>query len=798
MAVLSPVPETKVDSGLSPPPVNLHLILACAGGSRLQPLSRVVVMPGVFCCRFGVSELAHLCKQAPVTMDSEGRQWKEKEDEACESRAENFQELLRSIWVGEEEEAEALLKSEGLEEDKEKVNEAEMEEIYEFAATQRKLLQGERAPEIEEATDQLREDGPTSGQILASMQLNEQSGNAEQVESSWQGGDEAAAKRKNVGQSKFLPLKGQCSDVGDEAEAPKEALGHTSSCSPSQGCSAERKEGSFLYSVDVNDYKQPFLSTPGGHPEPSQITSDHKRGNSTVRERAGKSSHPSTCQQEPPSYPCFVPSQPPPGRSPRQPHPRPHHSRDLSLPIPQSQGRASRAASQDLPSKQRRGQSLLTLRNHPGCEKGKERGSMSECRNKGVSSEKSPSIDLTQAKPGRWSCRPQNSPSSMNREDEIILLLDSDEEPELEQTNIKPVFNGSLAEGNVLEVSPKFSDLFSIIDVDADQEPSQSPPRRDAPVQWEEGWLSRNQGYVGGRGTPQLFSSPKSSPEDSTTDTSWLVPATPLASRSRDYSLQTQTLGLRSRTSGYEKAQRKPRAPLESRDGPRATSKFSGIVPQTSSSCPMPVNPRSPSSPCPRSHQHFSLLAPSPTSGDRTDFSGQFLRHSLPRLSLLNQGTADEVVEVEDSEDEQEVASYQASSSPVLDSAPPIPTDDCCWHAEPLSPIPIDSLNLERTGPLSTSSPGGRAGEAPDSSDCRSPALQGTTPIRGSCIGRRKSQEKSPQPSSPGSSRLSFLNSCLWDDWDGEEQKSPEVLFLAQTPRADGGQKSEGLEKPSE
>ncbi|KAF6127292.1 SLX4 structure-specific endonuclease subunit [Phyllostomus discolor] len=750
-------------------------------------------------CRFGVSELAHLCKQASVVKDSEGRQWKEKEDEACESRAENFQELLRSIWVGEEEEAEALLKSEGLEEDKEIVNEAEMEEIYEFAATQRKLLQGERAPEIEEETNQLGEDGPRSGQILASILLNEQSENAEQMESSRQEGDEAPGKRKNVGQSVFPPLKGQCSDGEEEAEVRKEVLDRTSSCSPSQGHLTEKKEGSFLYSVDFNDYKQPFLSTPVGYPEPSQIISDHKRGNGTVRERAGESSHPPTCQWAPASYPCFVQSQPPPGRSPRQPHPLPHRTRDLSLPLPQSQGRASRAASQDSPLKQKRGQSLLMLHNHPGCEKGKEHGPMLECRHKGVliSSEKSPSIDLTQAKPGHWSSRSQNSPSNMNREDEVILLLDSDEEPELEQTKIKSVFNGSVEEGNVLEVSPKFSDLFSIIDVDADQEPFQSTPRRDAPVQQEEGRLSRNQGYVGGRGTPQLFCSPKSSPDkDSTTDTSWLVPATPLAGRSRDYSLQTQTLGLRSRMSGYEKAQLKPRAPLENRDGPRATSKFSVIVPQTPSSCPVSVNPRSPSSPYPRSHKHFSLPAPSPTSGALTDFSGQFLKHSLPRLSLLNQATANEVVEVEDSEDEQEVASHQASSSPVLDSDPPIPTVDCCWHAEPLSPIPIDSLNLERTGPLSTSSPGNRAGEALDSGDCHSPALLSTTPIRGSGIGQRKSQEKSPQASSPGSSRLSFLNSRLWDDWDGEEQKSPEVLSLAQTPRADGGQKSEGLEKP--
>lgn len=750
-------------------------------------------MHGISYCRFGVSELVHLCKQVSVVMNSEGRQ-EEKEDEDCESRAENFQELLRSMWVGEEEEAEALLKSEGLEEDREKVNEAEMEEIYEFAATQKKLLQGERAPEIKEETNQFGEDNPDSRQILASIQVKEQSENTEQMEPPGQGRDECLTKRKNEIRSVFLPLKGQCSDGKEEAEAPKEALDHTSSSRPSQGHWAEERERYFMHPVDDVDDEQPFSSAPGGYPEPSQTTSDHKRGNGTVKQRRRQSSHRSTHRQAPPSQPCF-PSQPPPGRSPRQPRPHPHRKNDLSPLMPQSQGRASRVASQDTPSKRKRDRSLLTLFNQTD----EECDPLLKCRNKGAltSPEKSPSIDLTQAKPGQQSSRSQHSPSSVNREDEVIILLDSDEELELEQTKTS-VLNGSLEEGKVLEVCPKFSDLFSVIDVDADQEPSQSPPKREATLQQEEGRPSRNLGCGGGRGSPQLFCNRESSPkEDSTTDTSWLVPATPLGSRSRKHSSQTHIMGLGSRTSANEMAQLQPRAPLEDRDRPKAASKFSGIVHQTSSSCPVPVNHRSPSSPSPRHHKHFSVLAPCPASGGLTDFSGQFQKCSLPRLSLPNQVAASEVVEVEDSEDEQEVASHQASSSLLMDSSLPNPADDCCWHVEPLSPIPIDNLNLERTGPLSTSSPGSRAREVSDSGDCHSPALLSTTPIRGSCNGQRKSQEKSPQASSPGSSRPSFLNSALWDDWE-EEQKSPEALSLAQTPSANRAQKSEGLEKPSE
>ncbi|XP_027973336.1 structure-specific endonuclease subunit SLX4 isoform X1 [Eumetopias jubatus] len=750
--------------------------------------------------RFGVSELVLLCEQAPDMSDSEDRLWKEKEDEECESRAENFQELLRSMWIDEEEEAEALLKSESHEEDREKVNEAEMEEIYEFAATQRKLLRGEGATEIKEETDQFGDDGPASAQILASGQVSQQPENAEQMESPGEGKEEAPATWKSVRQSTPLPLKGQCADE-EKAGSPEEALSRSGSPHPSGGCKAGRKEGVFWCSADAPEAR-PFSSTPRKCRGLSQITSHLQEGNSTISgKRAGSPSTPARWQT-PLWRPCL--SQPPGGQRPGRPHPHPHLWGESPSPGPQPQGRASRGAAQDSPAKQRRGRSLLTLLKDPGLQKGKERGSSLECRNKGVlvSPEKSPSIDLTQSKPGHLSSRSQNTLSSKNREDEIILLLDSDEELELEQTKIKSVFNGPLEERKVLEVSPKSSELFSVIDVDADQEPFQSPARKEASLQGREEGPAGNWGSVGGRGIPWLSCHPESGPEeDSTTDTSWLVPATPLASGSRDSSSQTQITGLRSRASVDHVAQVKPWAPLENRGGSEATSKLPVITPQMSSSCLVPVragspDSRSPSRPHPGHHQHCSL-APCPVSGSPGDLSGQPQKHSHPRPSLVSQAITSEVVEVEDSEDEQEAASRQASSSPLLDGDPPIPLDGCHWHVEPLSPIPIDRLNLERTGPLSTSGPGSRAGEAPDCHRCCSPTLQGTAPAPGSCAGRTESHEKAHRAGSPGSSRPSFLNSALWDDWDGEEEKSPELLPPAQRLSANvAAPNSEGLETP--
>ncbi|VFV20840.1 Hypothetical predicted protein [Lynx pardinus] len=739
-------------------------------------------MRGVSCCRFGVSELVLLCEQEPDVMGSEDRPRKEKEDEDCESRAENFQELLRSVWIKEEEEAEASLKSEGCEEDREKVDEAEMEEIYEFAATQRKLLRGESTPEVKEETDRFGEDGPFSAQISLSVQVHEQPENAEEMELCDQRRDEAPVKWKSVGPSTPLRLKGHGADV-ETAGSPEEALGRPGSSRPSRGGRTGRKEGAFWCSAAAAA-EQPFSSTPRRCPEPSQTTSELQEDDGTATRKGEESPCTPAHRQSPPLRPCL--SKLLQGRSPGRPRPcpRPHHTG-------QSPSGASRAASQDSPSKQRRGRSLCKLLKDPGLQKGKERGSLLECRNKGalVSPEKSPSIDLTQSKPGHLSSRSQNTPSSKNREDEIILLLDSDEELELEQTKTKSVLDGPLEERKVLEVSTKSSELFSVIDVDADQDSFQSPPRREAELLCGEERPPGSQGSGEGRGTPQLFCDPESGPEeDSTTDASWLVPATPLASRSRDSSSQTQITGLRSRALVDHMAQFKPWASLENRDRPEAANTCSIARPQMSPPHLGPIiagspDSRGPCSPHPGRLQHFALLAACPISGGRADSTGQLRKRSPLGPSLLNQATASEVVEVEDSEDEREVA----NSSPLPDNDPPIPVDDCHWHMEPLSPIPIDRLNLELTGPLSTSSPSGYG---------HSPALSGTTPNRGSLAAQRKAPEKSPRAGSPGSSRQSFLNSALWDHWDEKEQTSPELLPAAQTPSADEAQKSEGLETP--
>uniref|UniRef100_A0A8D0BKD8 Structure-specific endonuclease subunit SLX4 n=1 Tax=Salvator merianae TaxID=96440 RepID=A0A8D0BKD8_SALMN len=98
----------------------------------------VVPEVAVLASRFGVKELAALCGGQASLAEMEGA-------EEC-SRAETFEELLKLTWMGEEDE---ISPRHGEEEEAkdEDMGEKDLEEIYEFAATQRKVAQekaGER------------------------------------------------------------------------------------------------------------------------------------------------------------------------------------------------------------------------------------------------------------------------------------------------------------------------------------------------------------------------------------------------------------------------------------------------------------------------------------------------------------------------------------------------------------------------------------------------------------------------------------------------------------------------------
>ncbi|XP_052053886.1 structure-specific endonuclease subunit SLX4 isoform X2 [Apodemus sylvaticus] len=729
--------------------------------------------------RFAVSDLVRLCEQVPAVVDLEGEQPEDSED--CKSRAETFQELLRTVWEDEEEEAETLLKPEVCEEDREKMNEAEMEEIYDFAATQRKLLQAERAAHTVGSTNQRGEDSPGSEPSLAGLHRSRQLETTEQMEWSELEKEEALASWEQEGKS--ARLQDQCPDWAGEAEAQDalgEALDHPSFRSPSDSCQGRGKECLPLRSNKAPDYKQLLPSNPRASSELSQITVDHEEQNDCVGERQADMA------QAPSPHPCGLLSQSSEGGSPSQSWLHLYHTSRLSPSVSQSHDGISKVAppsslSPVTPAKQR-DSNRLALRKEAGHHRDTQSSPVVGRRHRGVliSPAKSPPIDLTQSVPEPLSPRAQDPLHPLKTEGEVILLLDSDEEQELAHTKTESVSKDSPEGRNLPEVSPRSAELFSVIDVEEDHEHFQSPLKRETGLQrGEEGQLG-NQSVLGRRDIPWLFCSQKNSlDEDSTTDTSWLVPATPGVSKSRDCSSQTQIKSLKTRTPSDETAQQTARPDLERRSVLEPAQQFSVIMPHTQ---PITLGAsdsgrqayRSPSLPYARPHRLSSSqpLCPGP------DFTRWSQISSSPRPCLPNPPAADEVVEVGDSDDEQEVASHQGNSSPVLDGDPPGPMGDYCWH-EPLSPIPIDHLNLERTGPLTTSSPSSQVQEAPHSDDCHSPGL-GTTPIRGSYGALRESQEQSSQAGSPERSKLSVLSQALWDDWDEEEGHSPESPPVAQ------------------
>ncbi|XP_006897541.1 PREDICTED: structure-specific endonuclease subunit SLX4 [Elephantulus edwardii] len=700
--------------------------------SRLTPDLRSLAL------RFGVNALVHLCDQALLKLDTE-----EEEEEHYDSRADSFQELLRTVWA-DEGEVETPLRAEGHREDREQVDDDEMEEIYEFAATQRKLLQEEKLTKGATATEQPREDCLAPGCVRASVLVHtslETIGNGQRSE-------EAPTRWTSVGQPGSLSPQGQCphSEV-----ATRKIPNHSSFVSPTDESWAQRRIGCLPCPID--GHKQLF-SSPQEYSEPHRITDGQKEQKKVVEETSPRRPGPTMAhspQRGSPSWSC----------------PHPFHTDDRPLSTPHSCSATFRAVCQDslspdLPSRWRKDIGVPTLLTDPGHQEGKEVGSTWACRSNRVpvSPEKSLSIDLTQPDSGHLYPGPPPSLPISRRDDEVILLLDSDEELELQQSRVKPPPDTPAKESQVLEASPRSVELFSVIDIDADLEISPTP-------------LSQTQGRLleclsspRSKRQLRLFCDGPSSPEqENTTDTSWLVPATPLASRSHHGSSQGRT----SRPLMHKSSHLEPRVVSEHEEASGVTNILPVIVPQTAPPLLLPTSPwssggerwasRTLSTPQPRQGQDSSPGAPCPR-----------------QLTLA---TAEDVVEVEDSDDELGVAPHQADSSPLPSGEPSIPVDECCWSIEPLSPIPIDHLNLERTGPLSTSSPSNRAREATDSPACGSSGLLATTPIRGSCPDHRESQEQSPRAGSPRSSRLSLLNSALWDDWDGED-KSLEVPPLAQ------------------
>uniref|UniRef100_F7ER10 Structure-specific endonuclease subunit SLX4 n=1 Tax=Ornithorhynchus anatinus TaxID=9258 RepID=F7ER10_ORNAN len=816
--------------------------------------------------RFGLGELVDICERGPKSMgaESEGDVFcSENEDETCETRADHFQELLRSMWVDEEEEGGISSKPEDREEEEaEMMNEDEMEEIYEFAATQRKILRGQSGPEEvirseteeDEESEQPGEEKIQFSECLrASNQVKEV--NLDHVESPKvikENQNHTVGDSLSVEQFTSLSSQGKPCNVEDcirprGMNTPVKATEEEDDSSSTE-IAREGKVGgpgelpSPHLTPDANlekSYVHLFSVTQGEYNEPSQTNSDLEKSKESVAPQKSEACNSPNSHQSSSPEPEFLLSKSnsvksSPAKSPLPPLPQITSSPSL----PRLKRLFSSIASQIQLSpgpaaRRKKSNSFLAQSDDLVQQKESDRTHTGRQITRSLTSPvKSLSIDLTKPKSvSRQSplvTRSQNSTTRVNQEDDVILLLDSDEEIEQEETHVQALSAGfpeekktpqSLMGSLKMKDDPESSEPLSTFDTDKSRRLSSCSLRgasgvlRDGVSEiltvsqsngQKDGWTDGKLNLM----SPELERTHEAS---SSTDTSWLVPATPVANRSRECSIQTHITSIRSRSRTSILVDRdhpqRTETSVGNSSGKEVTEDLTVRSPQTASRLlsitseigPLSSDSGSKGQPCASSSNHYSedqrstSVATSPFSSERAGLVGQplsdppspqaELSHAEDTLPVVH----GEVVEVKDSEEEEEAASSLPNASLFLDNDPPVPVDDDCWAVECFSPAPLDSSDPKRLGPLKTSSPNGRIrGASVDrqSSSPRAPKGAHSTPLCGNPADRKnpmpRGEERALPSGSPEDSRVSLLNSAIWEDWDGEDEDLTVVLPLSQ------------------
>ncbi|XP_040449175.1 structure-specific endonuclease subunit SLX4 isoform X1 [Falco naumanni] len=822
--------------------------------------ARVLPQVGALAARFGVRELMAKCEnntgesQGSSGVDSEDDLISVRDDRDCEDRAENFQDLLKSVWVGEDEEEVGMLNPECQKEDDCGVGEQELEEIYEFAATQRKMAQGET--EASEGTD-----CSTCSDTEAAQGINEQTEEEEvkraepaplgnsfkdlrddnDVERSTRDASAQEEKMQNINrcrsvndpQTTFVPhhSEPQKWDVAshgattNEGETVRRCEGVKDSRSSQdlhdEADLCEKQLPGFHSDANINEsYECLSSATQRNDCEPSPMKESIKEPGNTPSEKdvdvndsllygmsqKDLSPHRSGFYGSPPPKP-YTSLFPAVGSSPASPKSERKFAREHVSTLKQNKKEKS----------------------HPSDEihfqKANELDTASR-NNTTIALAELPHIDVN-----KHTCVPvlsslvirtQDVAAQGNREGDVIVLS-SDDEMELQDkkspesgsilkkmeipgqlkcTNIEqspeipePEHNSSVTETE--QTSMQVScDITDTVHISNNVKVSTEVP------------LSRQiDACMESKQNPNLSPEKRLGHETSLgTDGSWLVPDTPVLSKSRSSSAQTQVTSINSLKRPGSKLSRKNLAAGDSNHD--MTGNLIKVCETTLSDKHLPkensVSERSPpSSPAAGSFSENSLpvspvdpvLSPGHTNIKSKCAKISFLSKpvSLCHEQSLEDKTNTSVIEIEDSE--KEVTLSSLSSSVLLCGEPLVHIDDC-WQLEHVSPVRGNnqgSNHISHAKTCTTSSP--RPGSWCDQweSPVHTWEIKGSTPLRGSPVGRRTPLlclEKSPvEVCSSAGSRPSYLNSKLWDHWNGEEEEDefPEVLPLSQRVSAAAG-----------
>lgn len=817
-------------------------------------------------CRFGVRELMAECEnnngesQVSSGVDSEDDLLSVRDDEDCEDRAENFQDLLKSVWVGEDEEEVAMLNPECQKEDDSEVGEQELEEIYEFAATQRKMAQGERevsegtccsigsdseaAHGTNQQTEQEEVKRPESASVSNSLKGLRDGNSVERSKCHLSAQEE---KMQNINRCKSMndpqativphhsePQKwdgaahganqerafGDCKDVKD-SKSPQVSHDNTDHC--------EEQFPGFQGDTDINEsYEHLCSASQGDHCEPSPVKEVTKEsGKSPSEKHVGLDDSLLFSKSQKDCSPCkngfcvpYVSLFPALGSSPAS---------------PKSEGMFAREHV-STPKQNKKEKSFPSDEIHS--QKAKEPGAAS--RNEiTVSPAELPHSESNKhthvpvlSSPGRT----QDAAAQGIKEGDVIVLSSSDDEMELQgkklpesDSALKKMEIPGLLKCTDIEQGPEIPKPDHNLSVPETEQRSAQVSCGNTDTVCVNGDVKVSPEFPLSRQTgacTEIKQSPNLSPGKRLshemspgTDSSWLVPGTPVLSKSRSFSTQTQVTSINSLKGPGSKLSTKNLAAANSNCEMTGKVMKGHETMLSDEHLPMEnsANGRSPpSSPAAESFSRNSLpvspvdpvlLSPGHTNTESKCANISGLPSPVPpcQQQPLEDKTNISVVELEDSD--REVSLPSLGSSVLLCEEPPIPVDDC-WHVEYLSPVRGDGHNSSqvshaKTSMASSPSPGSwhEQGESP----VQVQGITGSTPLQGSPACRRTAlhcPEKSPiEPCSSVGSRASYLDSKIWDDWNGEEKEDelPEILPLSQRlAAAAGASQTDPVKTPGE
>ncbi|XP_063286617.1 structure-specific endonuclease subunit SLX4 [Pelobates fuscus] len=786
--------------------------------------------------RFGMNILIETCEH--LFEDSQGpgpQAFAEEEDDDGGERAETFQELLKSMWVDEGEAALDPLAEEGLEEEKvdnEGVGEGELDEIYEFAATQRRM-----------ADDQDTEGGSTSEHDMGQQGMESEDSTVEKVLQIYSPDREQRIAQASVqialltastdqGSLKVPPQGSPACPIADKMElspahaplcspenyliksSPARQSSHPTSSanlsssvsrklfvqsSPSKTEKPEQELAQYspsplddsydrLFSQTCGEYvelsgvsvsytniksrvcqKSPLKNSPTSLPQlgyspnskpdnvPSMLSSPNHQNqelltsppNSQSRSLISATKSPPAFQplklphltSPPNSLPsslksvtspnnsqlCSLPSMSSPSKSPQLHFSSPPNSQPLSIPSlasPPNSHRHSLLTVSTPPNSQPA--SLTSLASPPNSLPRspfsiESLSNSQPCRQQSLESSLKP-LAHTQTSPKRCPSRQNtSSPKATTQEQEVILILSSDEESEP---------NGN-AEGPLSDIGQTYKTGFC-------------GGIKESPVSFNERTSTE------GLGCLEMSSS---------TDTSWLIPATPLpnAAVPRTSHLHASHQSLLSQSSSIC----------------RQVASSGRNVSLTTAISPVSVSKSTQKSP---EHKVSSEIFPHThnSSGKKKTSEGLSSfgsKGSHVPSSLPSSPACSSVFEVGDSDEEPPSSKSQqetSSHSFYLDYEPPIHVEDEMWFDREQTPKKLESSPETKTT---------------SSREC--------TPLKSTGIQKSNTLlEGSSQPASKDgphdttalqNSRQSFLNSQLWEEWeDDQEDELPAMLPLSE------------------